>query len=64
MLSYLTFALSFFVRPLGGLIFGHIGGRIGRKKTLNLTLMMMGIATMLIGFLPDYHTIGIWAPSG
>lgn len=62
MLSYLTFALSFFVRPLGGLIFGHIGGRIGRKKTLNLTLMMMGIATMLIGFLPDYHTIGIWAP--
>lgn len=62
MLSYLTFALSFFVRPLGGLIFGHIGDRIGRKKTLILTLMMMGIATMLIGFLPDYHTIGIWAP--
>lgn len=62
MLSYLTFALSFFVRPLGGLIFGHIGDRIGRKKTLILTLMMMGMVTMLIGFLPDYHTIGIWAP--
>ncbi|MED2973230.1 MFS transporter [Fictibacillus sp. B-59209] len=62
MLSYLSFGLSFFIRPLGGIIFSHIGDKIGRKKTLVLTLMVMGIATFLIGLLPDYNAIGIWAP--
>jgi metabolite-proton symporter len=62
LLSYASFALTFFVRPLGGFIFSHIGDKIGRKKTLVLTLSLMGGATVLIGFLPDYNTIGIWAP--
>lgn len=62
MLAYLSFALTFFIRPLGGLIFAHIGDRIGRKKTLVITLSMMGGATVLIGLLPGYDTIGVWAP--
>jgi len=62
MLSYLSFGLSFFIRPLGGVIFSHIGDKIGRKKTLILTLSLMGGATFLIGLLPNYNTIGIWAP--
>lgn len=62
MLSYLTFSLTFFIRPLGGFIFSHIGDRIGRKKTLVITLSMMGGATVLIGLLPGYEQIGIWAP--
>ena len=61
-LSYASFALTFFIRPFGGILFSHIGDRIGRKKTLVLTLSLMGIATMAIGLLPSYHTIGIWAP--
>jgi metabolite-proton symporter len=62
LLSYLSFSLTFFIRPLGGFIFSHIGDKIGRKKTLVLTLSLMGTATVLIGFLPDYNTIGVWAP--
>jgi len=62
MLSYLTFSLTFFIRPLGGFIFSHIGDRIGRKKTLVITLSLMGGATVLIGLLPGYEQIGIWAP--
>jgi metabolite-proton symporter len=62
LLSYLSFSLTFFIRPLGGIVFSHIGDKIGRKKTLVLTLSLMGIATVLIGFLPDYNTIGVWAP--
>ncbi|MDE3724866.1 MFS transporter [Nocardiopsis sp. N85] len=62
MLSYLTFSLTFFVRPLGGVFFSHIGDRIGRKKTLVITLSLMGGATMLIGLLPTYDSIGILAP--
>ncbi|WP_243633321.1 MFS transporter [Paenibacillus xerothermodurans] len=62
LLSYLSFGLSFFIRPLGGIIFSHIGDKIGRKKTLILTLLLMGGATFLIGVLPDYHAIGVWAP--
>lgn len=62
MLAYLSFALTFFIRPLGGLIFAHIGDRIGRKKTLVITLSMMGGATVLIGLLPGYDHIGVWAP--
>ncbi|MGG1660666.1 MFS transporter [Brevibacillus sp. NRS-1366] len=62
LLSYLSFGLPFFIRPLGGIIFSHIGDKIGRKKTLVLTLSLMGGATVLIGLLPDYDSIGIWAP--
>ncbi|KZM58655.1 MFS transporter [Geobacillus stearothermophilus] len=62
LLSYASFALSFFIRPLGGIVFSHIGDKIGRKKTLVLTLSLMGIATACMGLLPTYETIGIWAP--
>lgn len=62
LLSYLSFGLPFFIRPLGGVIFSHIGDKIGRKKTLVLTLSLMGSATVLIGLLPDYDSIGVWAP--
>lgn len=62
LLSYLSFALPFFIRPLGGIVFSHIGDKIGRKKTLVLTLSLMGGATVLIGLLPDYQAIGVWAP--
>lgn len=62
MLAYASFALSFFIRPLGGVIFSHIGDKIGRKKTLVLTLSLMGGATVLMGFLPTYDQIGVVAP--
>ena len=62
MLSFASFALAFLVRPVGGVLFSHIGDRIGRKKTLVVTLSLMGFSTMLMGFLPDYATVGIWAP--
>lgn len=61
-LSYLSFSLTFFIRPIGGVVFAHIGDRIGRKKTLVLTLSLMGGATVMIGLLPTYEMIGIWAP--
>jgi MHS family shikimate/dehydroshikimate transporter-like MFS transporter len=64
LLAYTTFAVGFVTRPLGGVIFGHFGDRIGRKSMLILTLMIMGIATMLIGLVPTYAQIGIWAPIG
>ena len=57
-----TFAVGFVARPVGGLIFGHYGDRIGRKTMLIISLLMMGIATFLIGLLPTYESIGIWAP--
>lgn len=62
MLAYASFALTFFIRPFGGVLFSHIGDRIGRKKTLVLTLSLMGFATMAMGLLPTYQAIGIWAP--
>lgn len=62
MLAYGTFAAGFLIRPFGGLLFGHFGDRIGRKPLLVLTLMIMGGATFLIGLLPTYDQIGIWAP--
>ncbi|KON86015.1 major facilitator transporter [Sporosarcina globispora] len=62
MLAYASFALAFFIRPLGGVIFSHIGDKIGRKKTLVLTLSLMGGATVLMGFLPTYDNIGVAAP--
>jgi metabolite-proton symporter len=61
-LAFASFALAFFIRPFGGIIFSHIGDRIGRKKTLVLTLSIMGIATFGMGLLPTYQAIGIWAP--
>ncbi|WP_166626994.1 MFS transporter [Jeotgalicoccus sp. S0W5] len=61
-LAYFGLALSFFIRPLGGVIFAHIGDRVGRKKTLIITLSMMGLATAGIGLLPTYASIGIAAP--
>lgn len=61
-LSYLSFSLTFFIRPIGGVLFAHIGDRIGRKKTLVLTLSLMGGATVMIGLLPTYDQIGILAP--
>lgn len=62
LLAYGSFAISFLVRPLGGMVFGHFGDRIGRKPLLVLTLMIMGVATFLIGLLPTYAQIGMAAP--
>jgi len=60
--AFATFAIGFIARPVGGIVFGHFGDRIGRKTMLYLTLLIMGIATALIGFLPTYDQVGIWAP--
>jgi len=62
LLAYASFALSFFIRPFGGIIFSHIGDRIGRKKTLVITLSLMGAATFAMGLLPTYQAIGVAAP--
>ncbi|OZC54887.1 MFS transporter [Rhodococcus sp. RS1C4] len=62
MLSFATFAVGFVVRPIGGVVFGHFGDRIGRKKTLALTMFIMGIATALMGALPTTEQIGVLAP--
>ncbi|HEV2818715.1 MAG TPA: MFS transporter [Allosphingosinicella sp.] len=64
MLSFATYAVGFFARPVGGIVFGHYGDRIGRKRLLMLSLVMMGVATVLIGLLPTYDQVGIWAPVG
>ncbi|MCR3721965.1 MULTISPECIES: MFS transporter [Prauserella salsuginis group] len=57
-----TFAVGFIARPIGGIVMGHFGDRVGRKSMLVVSLLMMGIATTLIGFLPTFEIIGIWAP--
>jgi len=62
MASFATFAVGFFARPLGGIVFGHLGDRIGRKKALMATLMMMGVATVCVGLLPSYAKVGALAP--
>ena len=62
LLAFGTYALGFIARPLGGLVFGHYGDKIGRKTMLYLTLLIMGVATAVIGLLPTYETAGIWAP--
>ncbi len=62
LLAYTTFAVGFVTRPLGGVIFGHFGDKIGRKSMLIITLMIMGVATFLIGLVPTYAQIGIGAP--
>ncbi|NGO76368.1 MFS transporter [Streptomyces sp. YC504] len=61
--SLATFAAAFLVRPLGGMVFGPLGDRIGRKKVLALTMIMMSTATFAIGVLPGYATVGLWAPA-
>ena len=61
-LSFGTFAFGFIARPVGGIIFGHFGDRIGRKKTLVIALMIMGVASTLIGLMPTYAAIGVAAP--
>ncbi len=60
--AYGTFAIGFVARPLGGAVFGHYGDRIGRKSMLVWSLVLMGVATALIGIIPTYGSIGIWAP--
>ena len=62
MAAYATYAVGFFARPVGGIIFGHFGDKLSRKKMLVITLTLMGIATCFIGLLPTYNHIGIYAP--
>jgi len=61
--SYLTFAIGFGARPLGGIVMGHFGDRVGRKSTLVWCLLLMGFSTFAIGLLPTYAQIGAWAPA-
>lgn len=60
--AFLSFAIGFLARPLGSIIFGHLGDKIGRRNTLIATVLVMGISSGMIGLLPTYDTIGIWAP--
>lgn len=62
LLSFLTYAVGFAARPLGALVFGHYGDRLGRKKLLVLSLLLMGAATFAIGLLPTHATVGVAAP--
>ncbi|MFZ0139466.1 MAG: MFS transporter [Aeromicrobium sp.] len=62
LLAFTTYAVGFVARPLGGVIFGHYGDKLGRKNVLVVTLLLMGIATFAIGVMPTYATIGVWAP--
>ncbi|EPE2229117.1 shikimate transporter [Cronobacter turicensis] len=61
--AFATFGVGFLFRPLGGIVFGHFGDRLGRKRMLMMTVWMMGIATACIGILPSFATIGWWAPA-
>jgi MFS family permease len=60
--SFAIFAVGFVARPVGGLIFGHFGDRMGRKKALMVTIFLMGISSFLMGCIPSYNSIGVWAP--
>ncbi|RFU64941.1 MFS transporter [Peribacillus glennii] len=62
LISYASFGVTFFVRPLGGLVFSHLGDKFGRKNTLVISLLIMGVSTVCIGLLPTYQSIGVWAP--
>ncbi|WP_055599794.1 glycine betaine/L-proline transporter ProP [Streptomyces aureus] len=61
--SFATFAVAFLVRPLGGMVFGPMGDRLGRKKVLALTMILMAVGTFAIGLIPSYASIGFWAPA-
>lgn len=61
--AFATYAVGFIARPLGGVVFGHIGDRIGRKSLLQFSLILIGVATFLMGCLPSFATIGYWAPA-
>lgn len=63
MASFATYAVGFFARPLGGIVFGHYGDKLGRKSMLVTTLMLMGLTTFSIGLLPTYGQVGLWAPA-
>ncbi|WP_164018151.1 MFS transporter [Pyxidicoccus trucidator] len=63
MAAFGTFAVGFVARPLGGVVFGHYGDKLGRKAMLSATLMLMGVATFAVGLLPTYDTLGVWAPA-
>lgn len=62
LLAFATFAVGYFIRPLGGLIFGRMGDVLGRKRVLIITLLVMGVSTILTGLLPGYAQIGLWSP--
>jgi metabolite-proton symporter len=62
LLAFTTYAVGFIARPVGGIVFGHYGDRLGRKQVLVATLILMGVATFAIGLLPTYASIGVWAP--
>ena len=59
--AFATYAVGFAVRPLGGLVFGYFGDKVGRKNILIITLLLMGISTTLMGLIPPYSAIGVWA---
>ncbi len=61
--AFLTYAVGFIARPIGGIVFGQIGDKLGRKHTLQVTIILVGVATFLMGCLPGYNTIGYWAPA-
>ncbi len=61
LLAFMTYSMGFVARPVGGIIFGHFGDRIGRKKMLYITLLFMGLSSTIIGMLPTYEQIGVWA---
>ncbi len=61
---YATFTLGFVARPLGGMVFGHFGDKIGRKTMLMMTFLLMGVSSFFMGCLPSYDSIGLWAPIG
>ncbi|PPB48266.1 MFS transporter [Arthrobacter pityocampae] len=61
--AFLTYAVGFVARPLGGIVFGQIGDKLGRKHTLQLTIILVGVATFLMGCLPGFNSIGYWAPA-
>ncbi|MFC9455449.1 MFS transporter, partial [Streptomyces sp. NPDC056983] len=60
--SFSTYAVAFAARPIGSLLFGHFGDRVGRKSVLVASLLLMGLSTACVGLLPGYGTLGVWAP--